>query len=187
MTAYLPEFPQPGSYIKYWDFKDGQYRYRRLLTRRVPLKYPRRLPQVAAAATGVDVVFDELNPSSDKRHVYMAYLGVSLGCLFQLWHPFDVKNLKWDEQIEDIDSDNTANIAYEQSPLEYPTKAIWIEHDRYPMVRALNRIGRTVTPEVMWIAALYKVKEHNELSPSELTDLASNRLASLPADFGGEW
>jgi len=185
-AAYTPWFPDPGTYIKYFDITTKEYRYRRLLWRRTPLTYPLRLPEVAAATKGNTTVCDEINPSEDKKHIYLTYLGVSPGFLYYLWHPFDIKSLKWDEKIEDIEEDLTARISYEQSPYEYPTKAIAIEHDRYCAIQAKNVSGETKTPQVIWICALYVVKEHTELSGDEISRLQSGQLRSYPWDFGGE-
>lgn len=185
--TFMPWFPEPGSYIRYFDSKRKEYMYRRLLWRRDPLKYPYRFASAAAGADADGKDFDELDPSDSKGHIYLAYLGVKPGYLYSLWHPYDIKNLKWDEQITDIDEDLTANITYEESPYEFPTKAIGIEHDRYPNVTPQKNIsGETKNGEIIWVAALYVVKEHSELSSDEITRLRSGQLRSYPWDFGGE-
>ena len=185
--SYTPWFPEPGSYIRYFDHTTKAYKYRRLLWRRDPMKYPYRFGSVAAGSSGTAKNFDELNPSETAKHIYLAYLGVKPGFLFTLWHPYDIKNLKWDEDIKDIDEDLTANISYEESPYEFPTKAIGIEHDRYPGVTPNKNIsGETKNPEIIWVAAIYLVKEHGDLSQDELTRLQTGQLRSYPWDFGGE-
>mgnify|MGYP001617288321 CR=1 FL=1 len=185
--TFGPWFPEPGSYIRYFDSDSKEYRYRRLLWRRDPLKYPFRFAAVAAGATGTSKDFDELNPSETKHHIYLAYLGLKPGCLFSLWHPYDIKNLKWDENIIDIDENLTAVLDYESSPYEYPTVSIGIAHDRYPAVEPkVNISGVTINPEVIWIASLYVVKEHNELSQDELLKLQNGSIRSYPWQFGGE-
>ncbi len=186
MQTYTPWFPNPGAYIRYFDFAARQYRYRKLLWRRDPLKYPKRLPSLAAGAKGDTVTFDEIEPSKDKKHIYLAYLGVSPGFMFYLWHPYDIKTLKWDEEINNINEDLCANIQYEQSPIEFPTKAIGIETARYPAVSAYNVSGETKTPEIIWIASLYIVKEHTDLTQEEISKLESGVIPSFPWDFGGE-
>ena len=182
-----PWFPEPGSYIRYFNHERKEYRYRRLLWRRDPMKYPYRFPSVAAGSSGDAVTFDELNPSDTKKHIYLAYFGVKPGFLFCLWHPYDIKAMKWDEDVRKINEDLTANISYEESPYEYPTKAIGIEHDRYPAIEPKKNIsGETKNPELIFVAALYVVREHGELSQDELARLKSGALKSYPWDFGGE-
>ena len=106
-----------------------------------------------------------------------------------MWHPYDVKSLKWDETSSDIliiDEDLTAVITYETSPYEYPTKAIGISRDRFPAIQAKNISDVALHPEVVFIAALYVVREHDELSEEELSRLQSGAIRSHPWDFGGE-
>ena len=187
--SYLPWFPEPGSYIRYMDYKGatpGAVKYRKLTWRRDPLRYPRRLVSVAAGSKGDALVLDELNPSADKKHLYLAYLGFKPGFLFYLWHPFDIKLLKWDERITDIDEDLTATMTYEESPYEFPVKSIGIERDRYPAVQARNISPVSMNPEVIVIASQYKVVEHEALTEDELAKLQSGAMRSYPWDFGGE-
>lgn len=183
---YMPWFPEPGSYIRYYDPADQRIKYRRLTWRRDPLTYPRRLPQLAAGVKGDTVTLDEVNPSETKKHIYLTYLGVKPGFLFYLWHPYDIKNLKWDEDITDIDEDLVAKVDYESSPYEFPTKAIGIQHDRYPAIQARNITNVTRTPEMVLVAAMYRVVEHNDLSDDERSKLESGAIRSHPWDFGGE-
>lgn len=184
--SYMPWFPEPGSYVKYYDVEAEAYKYLRLMWCRKPYIYPFRLPQVAADTKGDTITFDEINPSQDKKHRYLTYIGVKPSFLFYLWHPYDIKSLKWDEKIEDIDEDLVACLSYEESPYEFPTKHIALEHDRYPALQAKNVSGETKTPEIIWVGALYKVKEHEDLSPDEIAKLESGALRSYPWDFGGE-
>jgi hypothetical protein len=185
-STFVPWFPEANSYIKSFDYATKSYRYRQLLWKREGMKYPKRLAALSAGSKGDSFTFDEINPSLTKKHIYLAYLGVCPGFQFFLWHPYDVKNLKWDETIQDITEDMVANITYEESPYEYPTKMIGIERDRYPAVQAKNISGETKTPEIIWVAALYVVREHEELKPEELEKLESGALKSHPMDFGGE-
>lgn len=183
---YTPWFPEPGSYIKYFDSEKKEYRYRRLLWRRDPLKYPFRLPALTTGTKGNPIALGDINPSQSKKHIYLAYIGVKPGFLYYLWHPMDVKTMKWDETPDDINDDLQANLTYDESPYDYPTKAIGIEHDRYPSVQAKNVSGETKTPEIAVIAALYVVREHTDLTPDELARLEAGALRSYPWDFGGE-
>ena len=183
--SFTPWFPEPGSYIRYRS-PDGIIKYRRLNWRRDPMVYPRRFPALTAGSKGDGINFDEINPSETKKHIYLAYLGVRPGFLYYLWHPYDIKTLKWDEDITDIEEDLTACITHESSPYEFPTKSIGIEHDRYPAVIPLNICGETKNPEVVWVAALYLTTEHEKLSSDELSKLQSGQQRSYPWDFGGE-
>jgi len=182
----MPWFPDPGSYVKYYDVVAKGYKYLRLMWSRKPYIYPYRLPRLDATIKGNTVVFDEINPSSDKKHRYLVYLGVKPGFLFYLWHPYDIKSLKWDEKIEDVEEDLVARISYEESPYEFPTKHIALEHDRYPALQAKNISGETKTPEIIWVGALYVVKEHSDLTPDEISRLENGTLRSYPWDFGFE-
>jgi len=188
--SYAPWFPEPGSYIKYFDEKSKEYKFRRLLWRRDPVRYPRRMPSVAASSVtavtkGDEIIFKDINPSETKRHIYLAYLGLCPGFLFNLYHPYNDLVNKWDERLVDISEDFGATLTYEDSPYEFPTKRIGIEHDRYPGLKALNILGRAAAPEIIWIASLYVVKEHAELSPDEVSKLQAGVLRSYPWDFGG--
>ena len=189
MGTFTPWFPDPGSYIRYRDWRksDGAIKYRKLTWRRGPLKYPKRLTALAAATKrNSPLTLDELNPSEDKKHLYLAYVGVKPGFLWYIYHPYDIKNLKWDENIIDIQEDMVANLTYEASPYEYPTYSIGIERDRYPSFQPYNISGETKTPELIIIASMYKVVEQGELSSEELSRLESGALRSHPWDFGGE-
>ena len=185
--SYMPWFPEPGSYIRYYDAVARQVRYRRLLWRRDPLKYPRRILALSSGSKrSSGLVLDELNPSETKEHLYLAYIGVKPGFLFYIYHPYDIKVLKWDEDVTDIDEDRVANISYAQSPYEYPTYHIGIDRDRYPAIQPYNVTNRTMTPEIMVLAALYKFVPHAKLSDDERNRLESGALRSHPWDFGGE-
>ncbi len=183
---YTPWFPEPGSYVRYLDKDYRTIRFLRLLWRRYPYIYPVRMPALAAGAKGDTITFDEINPSDIKDHRYLLYLGVSPGFLYYLWHPYDIKSLKWDENITEISEDLVARITYEESPYDMPVKAIALEHDRYPAVQAKNVSGGTKTPAIIWIGALYKVITQERLTPDELTGLQTGRIRSYPWDFGGE-
>ena len=184
--SFTPSFPEPGVYVRYWDQTAKEFKFIRLMERSGPLKYPRRLPQLTAGSKGDTTTFDELNPSETKKHRYMAYVGVRPGFQYYLWHPYDVKLLKWDEDITDITEDDTANLTYEESPYEAPTKFIWIQRDRYPALQARNVSGKTGTPEVIFIAMLYIVLEDKDLDADTKAKLRAGQIPSIPISFGGE-
>lgn len=187
---YNPWFPEPGTYIRYLAYESGQaiIKYRKLLWRRAPLRYPYRFASVAAGGTlGTGTTFEDLNPATKaKKHIYLAYLGVRPGFLYHIYHPYDIKILKWDEgTLVGIDENLTAALTYEDSPYDLPTFALGIEEDRYPNVTPRNISNRAMKPEIMWTAALYRIKEYEELSDDERQKLESGALRSYPWDFGG--
>lgn len=191
-STFMPWFPEPGSYIRQYmgiNPENGMaiMRFRQLLWRRDPLVYPYRFASQAAGNKSTNgVSFDELECSTYKKHIYLAYLGVCPGFLFYLWHPYDKKSLKWDEDIKTIDEDLTAGLTWRASPYEHPTKMIGIEGDKYPNVQPKNISGETKSAEIIWIAALYKVREHEDLTADEVNQLNNRQLRSFPIDFGGE-
>ena len=187
MSLVLPkDAPVPESYIRRWDPDTRQTKYMRLLARRGPLYYPRRYPSVAAGAKGDTIVFDELNPSTAKRHIYLAYPGLSCGFLWNLWHPYNVKQLSWDTDIRDIDEDLVAVLHCEDSPYEAPAYPVWIEHDRYPALVPRNIAGEAKNPAIMWVAYVYQVAYQEELTERELSSLRNGTIRSFFQDFGGE-
>ncbi len=180
-------FPAPGTYVKYWDFTKKTFQYLRLLQYEFPLRYPRRLGSVAVGGKTDTISFRDLNPSDDKNHRYLAYLGVRPGALYYVWHPFNYLTRKWDENpTVFIQDDLTGALTAEQSPIEAPTLGLWIEHDRYPAVQALNIMDRATVPEVLWIAAKYHVQLHSEIPAHTLLHLQTEAIPSMPISFGGE-
>lgn len=180
-------FPASGTYLRYMDSAVKQYRFMRLMERQLPLLYPRRLGSVASGSTTSDVSLDELNPSKEKKHRYLVYMGVGPGARYYVWHPFDVKILKWDETpIEDVAPDLTAHLTYEESPLDAPTFPMWIEPDRYPLINAKNISDHTIVPEVFFLGCKYVVKLQEDLSQVELAELQQEKRPYLPISFGGE-
>lgn len=186
----IPEsvtFPEPGKYVKYWDFTAKSFKYLRLLQYEYPLRYPYRLGSVSVGGKTTTVSFRDLNPSADKKHRYLAYLGVHPGALYYIWHPYNYLTRKWDENpTQFIADDLTGAITFEQSPKEAPTLGLWIEHDRYPAVQALNLMDRTSVPEVLWIAAKYAVDEHADIPAATRMALDAGAIPSIPISFGGE-
>lgn len=188
----MPKFREPGDYLRYFgpsitrpqQDPTKKFRYIQLLERMAPLKYPYTFPSVAAGAKSDDITFDELQP--DNIHIYEAYLGVKPGARIFVWHPYDEKVLKWDEKIEDIDEDYTANITHEESPYEAPEYSIWIKRDGYPLLKAMNITWprKSIKPEIIWLAAKFKFEE---ITDGELLDMLKKRkIPSTPISFGGE-
>ena len=182
----IPKFPEPGTYCRFYDLTEKVYKYLRLLEVEAPLKYPYRFASLSAGSKRSEAfVFDELNPSDAKKHRFCAYIGVKPGVKLFIWHPYDQKVLKWDEDIEDVSDDDVANIEYEESPYDAPQKSIWIEHDRYPGVLPKNVSNKAMCPEIIFIAAKYLVKEHRELSVETIGKLEEGVIPSIPITFGG--
>ena len=186
MTRIPKESPAPDSYIRYWNPTTRQTEFMRLLTRRGPLVYSRRYPPVEAEAQGTETIFDELNPSLTKEHIYLTYPGLCKGFLWEVWHPYDVKTLSWDEELIDINEDLTEVLVYEDSPYDSPSYPMWLLHDRYPMLRPRNISGETKNPAVNWLAYVYKVVPNERLTERERSSLLNGTLRSTYADFGGE-
>ena len=190
----LPEFQEPGQYIRYFgpSVSDPQNdpkrktRYILLLERMAPLKYPYRFSSLTDGEKSSEVIFDELDPS--KNHIYQAFLGIKPGARIFVWHPYDTKILKWDETIEDIEEDYTANLTYKETPYEKPEYEIWIKRDDYPALVAQNITypAKTINPEIIWIAAKFNFQEIDEKNNPELFDkLEKRKIPSKPVTFGG--
>ena len=87
--------------------------------------------------------------------------------------------MKWDEVIEDIEEDETANLEYNDSPYEDPKFYIFITRDRYPGLVVKNITNRTIYPQVIWYAAKY---DYEEVKDVELLDkLRRGIVRSYPA------
>lgn len=149
----------------------------------MPLKYPYSFPSLASGSKSDDVTFDELDP--DEDHVYQAFLGINPGIRVQVWHPFDIRILKWDERIEDIDEDATANLVHDESPYDDPEFSIWISHTRYPALRVENITPRSFIPRVRWVAAKFTFEA--VIDPDLLDKLKRKKIPSEPVMFGGEF
>lgn len=183
--SYTPWFPDPGSYIRYWDTTTRTVKYRHTQWRRMPITYDQRFASLAAAATSNPVSLPDIRPSKDKSHIYLAYLGIRPGVMCEVYHPTDAKILKWDEAIDDIDENKTGVIDYRSSPFEFPVFAIGMDYEHYPALKFRNVSGEALNPWISIVAAMYLVVEHEKLSPDELQRLNDGRLKSYPWDFGG--
>jgi len=181
------QFPEADTYVKYWDTELRSYLYLHLVERDMPLRYPRRISSVAPGSKTDLSIFDEIDPSERKHHVYKVYIGCYPGFLYHLWHPYDVKQLQWDERIQDIDEDLAATITYEESPYDAPTKGIWVIHERYPGLEVRNVGRQTYTAKVFLFGAKYRVEYDDELSASIKNDLQGGQIPSSPITIGGEW
>jgi len=90
--------------------------------------------------------------------------------------------LKWDEAIEDIKEDETANIPYKESPYEQPRYCIWIWRDKYPSLVVKNITNRPVRPQIIWIAAKFSFEE--VVDPDVLDKLRRGLIRSYPIAIG---
>ena len=187
--AFLPSqlaFPEPGRYLRFFSAQNREIAYLRLMEREFPLLYPRRLGSVAPGGRTSLMVLSELNPGEDKSHRFMAYGGVRPGAFYYLFHPYDSQRLQWDERVTQIDRESTGRITYEESPYDVPTVSIWIDHDRYPGIDAINTMNRSSIPEILIVAAKYRVLEQKDILPETLELLKKGIISSLPVSFGGE-
>lgn len=204
--AILPRFSEPGTYKRYLGANilndqdpTVKIRYILLQERVYPLKYPFQFTStqaapIAAGAKTDPFTFRDLDPK--PGHVYETFLGLTPGARYQLSHPFDIRQLKWDEKIQDITEDYTANLEYDESPIDAPTFRIWIpQGKRYPSIVAQNitdslyQGGSSISPEVLWIAAKWRVVEANERNtpPALWAQLQTDTRMSEPITFGGEF
>ena len=182
--SYTPVFPPSNQIISYFDYAKKRDEYLQLISKRGPIKYPFRMAAVAAGVKGTNKNFDEINPSMTKEHVYLAYLGFKPGFLYYIWHQYDQKILKWDEDINDIDEDLVAS-DYETSPYESPALPLLILHDRYPGIQAKNVSGESKHPEVVFIATGYKYKVITDERARYA--LGTGDMKSVEWEAGGEW
>jgi hypothetical protein len=185
--AFKPWTPEAGNYIRYWSQKKQAVLYRQLLWKRSPLIFPYRFASLAAGAQQSSATsIKDINPSDDYDHIFLGYVGVCPLCNITVWHPSNVKLLKWDDRITLVDEDELSVVTYEMSPIEYPTYQIAVDHDRYPAFQPRNLSGEAKCPEIMIIGSMYKVVE-DEALPSDVKEaLVSGKLRSYPWDFGGE-
>lgn len=188
--AYLPAtvtFPEPGTYVRYWDQVEKRYKFLRLVERDFPYVYPRRLSTVAPGGKTSRLQLREIRADKVKKHRYMAYVGVQPGAYYYIFNPYDVENLRWDEQIDDIDRDMTGWISYEESPYDAPTKFFWVQPQQFPAVEAINVHSASINPEIIVIAAKYQVLEESDLDPVTLEKLRTEVISSIQISFGGSW
>lgn len=181
-------FPETGTYVRWFDHASKGFKFARLMEKASPLVYPRRLEEVQPGAKLTNMVsFKDLNPSSERNHRYLLYLGLGSSFYWYIWHPFDVRTLKWDvDPPDDLDSSDLVGwVSAEQSPIDAPTVAIWVEPDRYPALNALNVGPDAAVAEVMWYGAKYLFNE--ALTAEEINGLESGRITFLPISFGGEF
>lgn len=190
--SYLPSFPEPGSYLRYWDIGSHRTQFLELVDKRGPLTYNRRLGSLASGASSSLITLPDLEPDRRLSHRYMVYIGVKPGAFLRLWHPYDFEQYNWDKAPQDISRDVTRKITYRESPAEKPTISFWVEPGRYPGVIAVNVMERTIIPEVVFVAAKYRVKEENPPIPENAIDqatldqLRTGAIPSMPVYFGGE-
>ncbi len=175
--------PPPDSIIRFFNYQTKQTEYLELGYRRGPMTYPRRYAAVTPGSKSDPLTFSELNPSETKGHLYIAFLGLSPGFLYYLWNPYDVKVLKLDEDINDIDEDLVA-IDPKDFPYDDPRFPVVLMHDRYPALEAKNISGETKNPAVMWKVYQYTYKQVKQ--ERELFNLRAGATPSLSMDTGGE-
>lgn len=188
---YLPSFPEPGEYLRYWDVQNKGTQYLELIAVEGPLVYPVRFPSISAGASGSLQTLGDLEPDRRLSHRYCAYIGVRPGLLVRLYHPYTTPQNQFDKKPEDINFDLTRVLSYQNSPAEKPTKFIWIAPGAYPGFEFINVMERTITPEISIVVAKFRVKEEepiekvNTIAPETLERLRRGTIPSLPVSFGG--
>ena len=186
------KWPEPGGYVKYWDSIAHQVRFERLEFRTFPLKYPFRLPTTAPGSKTNRVSFSDLQPfeqtgsAAVPNHRYYAFMGVSPGAKFYLYHPYNYQTGKFDQRVENIQEDQTGDLEYADSPYDAPTRGLWIRYNSYPAVEALVTHFQNIAPSFLLLVAKYLVVPQEELPPATLQLLRSGQLLSMPVDAGGQ-
>lgn len=165
LSKIMERFLSPGFYVRWWDIDKKKFTFLKLLEREAPLKYPYTFAALTAGSTSTETFFNELDPS--KRHIYQIFLGVRPGVKVYIWSPYDEKRLKWDEDISDIEEDETATVEYEDSPYEDPQFQLWVIRDRYPGLKIKNIINRTLYPQIIFIGAKFN---YEEVTDTEILD-----------------
>ena len=195
MPGALPpvslKWPEPGGYVKYWDDVANEMRYERLDLRGFPLKYPFRLATTAPGSKTARVSFSDLQPFEQTgsarvpNHRYYAFMGVSKGAKFYVYHPYNYQTEKFDQRVQNVQEDMTGDLEYDDSPYDAPTRALWIRYNSYPAVEAVVTHFQPIAPSILLIIAKYLVTPMESFSPDTLLRLKSGQLASLPVDAGG--
>lgn len=192
-----PEFAEPGTYVRYFgenllDSKDEvkKFRYLQLQERDGPLRYPFTFTSTAVDALTSQQIFSDLDPG--RKHVYQAFLGVAPGVRVRVSHPFDVRILRWDQNVAQISDDQTAVLTHGLSPYEAPSYSLWIPpNKRYPALTGQNATadlvmgGKAIKPRVIWIGSVFNYLIVDEAMPDILDKLVKKKVPSLPITFGG--
>lgn len=193
----VPEFAEPGSYIRYFGVNildpiddTKMFRYVRLLEREAPLRYPFEFSSLAVDAVGSSVTFSDLEPG--RRHLYQAFLGIAPGVRIRVFLPLETRILRFDQNIAQISDDQTGVLTHGLSPYEQPQYEMWIPPNKqFPALVPQNATadllgvpgGKTILPRVIFINALFNYEIIED--PSLLDMLTKKKIPSKPISFGG--
>lgn len=197
----LPKFAEPSTFVRFYGGKanwprveasDTELQYIRLLARESPLKYHFRFASVGAGVVASQKTFGDLELKPE--HIAQVYVGVSYGARARLYHPLDVRLLKWDELVKDVQEKDTANIEHEDSPLESPRKEIWIAptNNLVPAMDVENIMthvlpARSIDVHLMFLAALFQYEFVDRASEPEIYEkLVRSQIPSRFITFGGK-
>ena len=182
-----PKFMPVDTYVRYFDFQTRSFKYTYLLERRSPIYFPFRFAPIAPGTEGIVQSFDNLRPDTDEDHIMQSFLGLYPEMDYKLLHPFNVRQNQLDERIDQIANEDLAQILkYDDSPHDAPQLSIWLDEQRYPGIQPRNVGRRTVTTQVDFVSALYRVIQDSDIESSTKSKLVSGEIKSVPIDFGGE-
>lgn len=206
MSVVIPQFREPGSYIRYYglnifnpvDDPQLKIRFIRLLDREGPLRYPFKLSTTVVAQDTLvgEVTFSDLEPA--RGHLYQAFLGVHPGAYFIVSMPQDARILKWDIVVApvaplQVSESVTGVVTYKESPVESPQFELWIPPGKqYPKLDALIRahelvgVPKSIRAAGIWYAMRYRYTLIEPKAESEIYDMLSkHKIPSHPMTFGG--
>jgi len=206
MSVVLPEFREPGSYIRYYGASvfdpvaDPQLKTRfiRLNDREGPLRYPFKIStsSVAQDTLAGEATFSDLEPA--RNHVFQVFLGVHPGAYFIVSNPQDARILKWDIVVApvaplQVSEAVTGVITYKESPVEAPQFELWIAPGKqYPKLDALIKtqelvgVPKSIRAGGIWYAMRYRYTSIDPRAESEIYDMLSkHKIPSFPMTFGG--
>lgn len=205
--ARLPNFAEPSTYIKYrgpvltWptqvsasDDTADKIRFIRLNAREGPLKYPRILSPSGGLAPGIvssPTNFGDLEML--PKHIAQVFIGVSYGTRIRVNHPLNERILKWDDNSLDITEADTANIEYEDSPIDEPKYELWLAPTvnyifQLDAENILNdvRPARSINAQILILASKYTYEfVEPEREPDLYDNLRKHRIPSRWVNFGG--
>lgn len=187
MQLTLPQFEEPGNFLRFFDNTNNEFKFLQLTEMEAPLKYPYRFDQTSHGAESNEHTFDDIEPSRTSEHIIQAFLGVKPDARYDIWQPVDERLLQWDQTVEDIQTELTANVEYTDSPYHSPRFNLWLQPDRPPSVQAVPfpGPGESMTPEIIWIASKYNFITQADLANEVVEKLRKRKIPSTPIKFTG--
>lgn len=199
-------FPEPSQYIRYVGpvlahsslrspegGSEERLRFIRLNAREGPLKYPYRFNSVAPGAVSSAQSFGDLELA--PKHIAKFYFGISYGARARLFLPFDERILRLDQPTLDlIQEKDTANIDWEDSPIEEPKFNFWLAptENFVPAVDVENvlshiRPARNLNVDIAFYGMKYTYEfVTKEADPENFEKLRRFQIPSDFATFGGK-